>query len=361
MSKSDRLLSLDVFRGITIVGMIIVNDPGSWEAIYMPFKHAEWNGCTPTDLVFPFFLFIVGVAISLALKNAKEDVSRHNTTLWHLLKRSGTLFLIGLFLNAFPEFHLESLRIPGVLQRIAIVFFIGSVFYLKTNWKTQVVVASMLLLVYWALMMLVSVPGVGIGMLEPGRNLAAFVDELLLKGHMWASTETWDPEGILSTLPAIASGLFGILAGQWIRYKQDKKEMLLWLFFAGNIYIVLGLLWDLSFPINKSLWTSSYVVFTTGIALNLFAMLYWLLDIRKNRSIFWKPFEAFGTNAIFAYILSVLLQWVLGVTLQNRVYHALVAITGNDYLSSLIWALLFTAIMLIPVWVLYRKRIIIKV
>ncbi|MBL3656897.1 acyltransferase family protein [Fulvivirga sediminis] len=359
MTKPDRLLSLDVFRGITIVAMLIVNDPGSWSYIYSPLEHASWHGCTPTDLVFPFFLFIVGVSVSLSLKKVRYEKQHHSSRIGHIIKRSIILFGIGLFLNAFPFFHLESIRIPGVLQRIAIVFLVCAVLFLKTSWKSQVIISIIVLLLYWLLMAVL--PMSYNQNLLPGDNLAAHIDAYFLSGHMWSSTKTWDPEGLMSTFPAIVTGIIGMLAGQWLQLKQSKETMVIGLFVVGNVLIVLGLFWDMAFPINKSLWTSSYVLYSGGIALNFLAILYWLLDVKRWRGKGWLIFKAFGVNAIFAYIFGVLLSYGFGYTIQVPFFRWLKTITGNPELSSLIYALFFVGVTFIPVWVLYKRRIFLKV
>lgn len=368
MSKNKRLLSLDVFRGITIAAMIVVNNPGSWAAVYPPLLHASWHGCTLTDLVFPFFLFIVGVAVSLSLSRAVEDKGRHKQIILSVLKRSVILFLMGLFLNAFPYFDLYHLRIPGVLQRIAVVFFVCAVLYLKTGWKIQVYIGSAILVVYWLLFLLIPVPGANAGRFDPGVNLAAWVDSQLLMGHMWEVTKTWDPEGVLSTLPAIVTGLIGVLAGQWLICDKTEREKIIYLFVAANLLIVTGLFWDLFFPINKSLWTSSYVLYTAGIAIHFLGFLYWLLDFRMLRSKLWTPFKAFGMNAIFVYVLSMTLASLLvsleiseGVSLQAWLFSGFITFIGDIYFASFVYALLFTLLMFVPVWILYKKNIIIKV
>ncbi|MTI26205.1 acyltransferase family protein [Fulvivirga kasyanovii] len=369
MSKSSRLLSLDVFRGITIAAMIVVNNPGSWSAVYPPLLHASWHGCTLTDLVFPFFLFIVGVAICLSLGRVANQPENHKKVILNVVRRSIVLFLIGLFLNAFPYFDLYELRIPGVLQRIAVVFLVCAIIFLKTNRRTQIAIGGIILVVYWLMFLIIPVPGVSTGSLERGANLAAWVDSLLLQGHMWTVTKTWDPEGVLSTLPAIVTGITGMLTGQLIsRADLSREEKLIRLFVSANLLIVAALFWSLFFPINKSLWTSSYVLYTGGIAIHFLAFLYWLLDVKMHRSKYWEPFKAFGMNAIFVYVLSMLLASLLvaipvseGRSLQEWLYGGVTSVIGDAYFSSFIYALLFTLLMFVPTWVLYKRNIIIKV
>lgn len=350
------------------MAMIVVNNPGSWATIYSPLQHADWHGCTPTDLVFPFFLFIVGVAVALSLGRAAEDKNGHGSVIVKLLKRSTLLFLIGLFLNAFPYFDLYELRIPGVLQRIAIVFFVCAVLFLKFGWRTQAVIGAVILMAYWLLFILAPFPGGEAGALAKGHNIAAWIDYQLLEGHMWSVTGSWDPEGILSTIPAIVTGITGMLAGQWLSADRSREEKVIVLFAGGYLLIVAGLFWDLFFPINKSLWTSSYVVYTAGIAINFLAILYWLLDIKMYRPKIWIPLKAFGINAIFVYVLSMLAANLLVIipvgkhhSLQSWLFDGLTTIVEDVYLASFIYSLLFTLLMFIPVWVLYKKNIIIKV
>lgn len=214
-----RLLSLDVFRGLTVAAMILVNNPGSWSHIYAPLRHAEWHGCTPTDLIFPFFLFIVGVSISFALDSKKNQV-KHSKLILTAFKRAVILFGLGLFLSLYPTVFTDpveafkTVRIPGVLQRIAIVFFISAIIFIKTTPKTQLRIMISLLIGYWLIMVSIPVPGVGYANLEKETNLGAWLDRTLLtEAHLWRSARTWDPEGLLSTLPAIATGLFGVLVG----------------------------------------------------------------------------------------------------------------------------------------------------
>jgi predicted acyltransferase len=366
-----RLLSLDVFRGITVAAMILVNNPGDWAAIYPPLRHAEWHGATPTDLVFPFFLFIVGVSITFSLSARKYQEGGHSGLLARIARRSLILFGLGLFLHLFPGFDFATVRIPGVLQRIAVVFFVCAFIFLKTNIRSQVYLMAAILLGYWFMMALVPVPGVGIGHLEPGRNLAAWLDNLLLHGHLWKQTNTWDPEGILSTLPAVATGISGMLAGQWLRFDIDPARKMTWLFVAANLAIVTGLIWDWVFPINKALWTSSFVLYTTGLALHCLAVCYWLIDVQGFTK--WtKPFVVYGVNAITVFFLSGLIPRILGMIkvtgpngtemgLQTYLYTTLFSPWLSPVNASLAWAICFVLVWLGILWIMYNKRIIIKV
>lgn len=379
---SNRLVSLDVFRGATIALMILVNNPGDWGNVYPPLLHAKWNGCTPTDLVFPFFLFIVGVSVTLSLTKRKERGDDLFKLVLQIFRRSFLIFFIGVFLNAFPDFNLSEVRILGVLQRIALVYFFISLIFLFTEWKTQVIISAILLLGYWALITLVPVPGIGMPNIsqptiydpnlqkEIAPNIVAWLDNKLLAGHLWRSTKIWDPEGLLSTLPAIVTGLFGVLLGKFLRTKLDEFNKIIWIFFTANILIFTGLFWDLVFPMNKSLWTSSYVLFTAGLALHFFAMCYWLIDVKK---IDWwiKPFVVYGTNAITVYTLS----WIGGTflrrvkfdfygtetSLRNFLYDNLFKPFFSPINASLAWAIFYVLFWLGIMWIFYKKKIFLKI
>jgi len=380
--KSNRLVSLDVFRGITIAGMILVNNPGSWDYVYPALDHAKWNGLTPTDLVFPFFLFIVGVAITLSLTKRKERGDDQTKMIWQIFRRSVTIFLIGMFLAAFPFYSLtadkgfqwidfSTIRIPGVLQRIALVYFIASVIFLKTSVKTQAIIAGALVLLYWFLMTVIPVPGVGYPNLEPATNLGAWLDNLLLHGHLWKSSKVWDPEGLLSSIPAISTALCGALLGHWIKGKAEPAVKAAWIFVVGNFALVLGIIWDIWFPLNKNLWTSSYVVFTAGMALEFFGVCYWLVDVKGYK--WWtKPFVVYGMNAITVYFLSGILARVLNnilvmdaankaVSLKTFIYEACFQPFFSPLNASLAFALTYILFWLGIMWIFYAKKIFIKV
>ena len=251
----NRLLSLDVFRGMTIAGMVLVNNPGTWSAIYAPLKHAEWHGATPTDFIFPFFLFIVGIAIPLALGKRVELGGITKDVYLKILRRSALIFLLGLFLAAFPFFDFSTLRIPGVLQRIAVCYLVVSLVFIHTNWKQQTVIAVALLFIYWALMTLIPVPGCEVTTIDDKAcNLAAYLDRLVFgENHIWRSAKVFDPEGILSTVPAISTTLSGVLTGVWLKTKRSDLEKVGGIFFFGVVLIALGWCWHSFFPMNKSL------------------------------------------------------------------------------------------------------------
>jgi len=372
----ERLLSLDAFRGITIVGMILVNNAGDWSHVFPPLQHAAWNGWTLADLIFPFFLFIVGVAMSFSFAHRVAPGHALKEIYLQVVRRSIILFLLGLFVNALyylpGGFSLSVLRIPGVLQRIALVYFFASFVILHTTPRGQALAATFLLLFYWAIMELVPVPGYGAGVLTPEGNLISYTDSLLLPHHLM---EPIDPEGILSTIPAISTTLLGVLTGYWIRSRRDSYEKASGLFVMGGVGFIVGGVWGLFFPINKQLWTSSYVIFTAGLALYFLALCYWLIDLKGYRR--WAvPFVAFGVNAISIYVLSIVVDRVLGwvnitqadgstVDLKTWVYeHAHSVLAGDwfgDSSASFCYALMYALIWLGPMWMLYRRKIFISI
>jgi predicted acyltransferase len=371
-----RLLSLDAFRGLTVAGMILVNNPGSWDAIYPPLEHAVWNGWTPTDLIFPFFLFIVGVSITFALGTEKARNDRTATR--KILRRGAVLFGLGLFLNLFPSFNFATVRIPGVLQRIALVYILASLIFLRTTSRQQHVLVVVLLLGYWVLMTLVPVPGVGYANLDPETNLGAWLDRsILTPAHLWKTAKVWDPEGILGTMPALATGLLGILTGTALR-RTDRPvhERLSGLFVAGLGLTVAGLVWDGWFPINKALWTSSYVLLAAGLAMLGLAASYWLID-RPDAPVAARrvamPLVAFGVNAITVFFLSGLIPRMLNlikivrpdgtkIGSQNWLYqHGIAPFFSDPRNASLAGALTFVLIWFGILWLMYKRGVIIKV
>ncbi|MGC2235826.1 MAG: DUF5009 domain-containing protein [Pyrinomonadaceae bacterium] len=378
----NRLLSLDVFRGITIAGMVLVNNPGTWSAIYPPLEHAEWNGWTPTDLVFPFFLFIVGVSVALALGKRVETNGISREIYLKIFRRTLLIFGLGLFLATFPFYNFtkgewldfSTVRIMGVLQRIAVCYLVASLIFIRTNWRQQTIIAAVLLLLYWALMTLINVPGCEITTFnDKACNLAAYIDRTILtENHIWRSAKVYDPEGLLSTIPAIATTIAGILCGHWLRTKRDDMEKVAAMFFFGVSLIVFGWIWSFWFPINKALWTSSYVVFTAGMALCFLGFCYWLIDI-KNYKIWTKPFVIFGVNALALFVGSGIMARLLGlikvswdaegksVSLQQWIFGNIFLLLAAPINASLMYAICFILVWLFLMWLLYRKRIFIKV
>jgi len=363
---SGRLDSLDAFRGLTIAGMILVNNPGSWSHIYAPLRHAEWHGWTPTDLIFPFFLFIVGVAVPFSFGKRLERGDLKGTLLIHVVRRTAILFGLGLFMAAYPRFDLGNLRIMGVLQRIGLVYLLAAPAYLYLARRGRVWLVGGLLLGYWALLTLVPVPGFGPGELSPEGNLGAYLDRLILGDRLWQ--DTWDPEGLLSTLPAVATTLLGIFTGEWLRSVRTQERKAAGLLVGGIVGIVLGLLWGRIFPINKPLWTSSYVMFTAGAGLVLLAGFFWAMEIRGAKA--WaKPFVVYGMNAIAVFVASGLLAKQMGLTrvgpnevpLKTWIYNELFAAWAGPLNGSLFFALTYVLFWLALIWVLYRRRIFIKI
>jgi predicted acyltransferase len=366
-NDAQRLVSLDVFRGITIAGMVLVNNPGSWEHIYWPLEHAQWHGWTPTDLVFPFFLFIVGVAIPLAFAGRVERGGSKRDLYVKIIKRTLIIFAIGLFLNAFPHFPIAQLRIPGVLQRIAVCYFFASIIFINTRLATQIAITIGLLIVYALLVSFIPAPGFLAGDLTKEGSLPSYIDRLVFgANHVWRQAKVYDPEGILSTIPALATTLIGVLTGQWLRSEKTRYEKVAAMFVVGAVCIALGWGWNAFFPINKALWTSSYVLFTGGLALQFLAFCYWLIDIKGYRR--WaKPFEVFGMNAIALYVGAGIMADLFGVikvqgqSLGSWIYERGFESWLPPVDASLAFAISFVLFWLLLMWILYRRRIFIKV
>lgn len=445
MADQERLISLDVFRGMTIAGMVLVNNPGSWAHIYGPLQHAPWHGITPTDYIFPFFLFIVGVAIPIALgKRMSEGVTRdvYAKIFW----RSAAIFATGLALSAFPLFDIgktaipwlpkwiaalsiiaglfflflrrfriagaltavwlvilaisyfagyeivpynfAGMRIPGVLQRIAVCYLIVSLIFLHTGWIKQVFICIGLLILYWILMTSVPIPGCEITTIDDKAcNLAAWLDRTILtEAHIWRSAKVYDPEGILSTIPALVTTLTGVLTGTWLLKKSSDDgeneeankqarqysslNKVSGMFFFGTVLLAAGWSWSLVFPLNKSLWTSSYVLYTSGLALLTLAGCYWLVDIKGYKK--WsKPFIVFGVNALALFVFSGFMARILGIiklsgpdgkeiSLQKWLFENLFLSWAEPINASLAYALCYIVLWWFLMLFLYRRRILIK-
>ena len=345
--------------------MILVNNAGDWNKTYAPLLHAAWHGWTPTDLIFPFFLFAVGVAIPFSfagrLARSGGDLGPLHR---QILRRALLLFALGLFLNWFPFYTVDwpAARIPGVLQRIAVVYLAAALAWLHLGPRSRAILTVALLGGYWLAMMLVPVPGYGAGDLSPDGNLAAWIDHAVLGQHTWRKAPgPGDPEGILSTVPAIASALAGLFIGDWLRSPRTPREKLSGLLLWGGLATISRHALAPFFPINKNLWTSTYVVFTTGAALLLLAATYWLVDL-KHRERWALPFTIFGTNAIAAFFGSTLLAKILLLTQwQGRLYRHSFGAWLPDYVASLAWALAYVLLWLGLMTVLFRRRIFIKV
>jgi predicted acyltransferase len=357
--SATRLFSLDLLRGVTIAAMIVVNNQGP-EA-YAPLKHAEWNGWTPTDLIFPFFLFIVGVSLVLSFTARLQRGSSRRSLLLHTVRRSALLFLIGVALNGMASVHLATWRIPGVLQRIAVVYCIAAIITLYSRTRTRALLIALFTIGYWWLMRFVPVPGYGlpgvdIPLLHPEHNLASYLDRKLMLGHMW--TPNHDPEGLLSTIPAIATALCGVLTGEWLQTKRTPESKVVGMVAIGIVGVVAGEIWNRWFPINKNLWTSSYVVFTAGAALITLAACCWVTDVKLHRGPWTRPFLILGTNAITAYVLSELIGGGFAWAGINPVHHLAL---HSAQVASLFQSLLILALCFLPVWMMYRKKIFVKI
>ncbi|MEM8946337.1 MAG: heparan-alpha-glucosaminide N-acetyltransferase domain-containing protein [Planctomycetota bacterium] len=378
---SKRIVSLDAFRGLTIMLMILVNNPGDWGSMYWPLKHAEWHGWTPTDLVFPFFLFIVGVAIPLSLGKRKAG-GDFGPVIRHIVWRSLALFGIGVFLSAFglffklgPEYGLldllHSVRIPGVLQRIAVCYLVVSLLFLLTKRSTLVVVTLFCLLIYWALMTLVPVPEYGAGKIDgKDTHLAAYVDRVVFgSNHLWSAARTWDPEGLLSTLPALATTLFGVFTGMWLKRDQPLTQRLIGLLLAGGVLVAIGWAWGTVFPINKPIWTSSYAVFTAGLALLVFGLCVLVFDVLPWQRLA-TPLQIYGVNALTVFVMSSLVGQLLvkikvganpPIALKTWLYDHLFLswLTGKN--ASLAYSVAWVLCWFVVLTIMYRKHWITKV
>lgn len=381
--QHERLASLDAFRGFTIAAMVLVNNPGDWSHLYAQLDHAAWNGWTFTDTIFPFFLFIGGVSMALSLGRLAEAGADKVALLRKLAWRALLIFLIGLGLNLIPGLNLATVRIPGVLQRIALCTLLAAPVVVYLGWRAQLGVIAGLLALYSVLMLCVPVPdpsGVWhAGNLEPGRDFGAFVDRWLLNGHLWAKSKTWDPEGLVSTLPALCSQLAGVLAGRWLRYGATRAEQTVWLLLAGLACLALGSIGDaVLMPINKSLWTAPYAIWMSGWALLGFGTFYWLLDATpdaalRTRARRWStPLLIYGMNALFIFAFSGLVAKMLGfiklpqadgsmLALGRVLYAPLAALPISAVNASLLHALLFDACMFGVAWFMWRKRWFVKV
>jgi len=373
--KPGRLISLDVVRGITIAFMILVNNGGSGKYSYAQLEHSAWNGWTLTDLVFPSFLFLAGVSIVLSTESRLARGESKATLRLHVFKRFVILFLLGLLVNTFPLFQLSTIRIYGVLQRIAICFLLASLLYLWNN-KAWVFVSTAVvaLLGYWILMRWVPIPGIGVPtvnvpLLDPNQNWVAWLDRKLLMGHLYEGVR--DPEGLLSDIPSMGTILLGVLAGKWLRQPISLGTKAAGLLGASIAGLVLGNIWNIWFPINKKLWTSSYVLFAAGCTLLLMAICFYAVEIKEWTRGWTYPWLVFGSNAITAYVFSELLagainsvfirEGAVAVSLQQYIYNHFYYPLVNPSFGSLLYSLSFVLVCFIPVLVLYRKKIFIKV
>lgn len=374
-----RLTSLDVFRGITIAAMILVNMAGVTDQVYPFLLHADWHGCTPADLVFPFFLFIIGVAMSFSLSKYINTNSTLNKggwggLYWRIIRRSALLFVLGLLLNGFWNYDWHTIRIMGVLQRISLAYLIAALMVLNLSSKKQYFMALLLLISYWLAMCFIHVPDYGISDLTRDGNLGAYIDRLIIgTAHLYKGdnfNSLGDPEGLFSTIPAVVSILFGYFTGEWLRKQPIKSRTTISLVLVGLSCLVIGEVWGFWFPINKKLCTSSYVVFTTGWALLLLAACYELIEVRSLRR--WgKPFEIMGLNAIFVFVASVLMIKILvkthiGVGDQapntyTWIYEHFFASWAGAMNGSLLFALVTILFWWLIIYGMYQKRWFVKI
>ena len=392
----ERLVSLDVFRGLTIAGMLLVNDPGTWSAIFPPLEHAEWHGWTPTDLIFPFFLFIVGITTHLSLSARRARGDGDSAIVKQILRRGIIIYLLGFAMAMFPFYQwghidalpnatawdriiwrIEHVRILGVLPRIAIVYICAGLLTLKTTVRQQIIIIAALLFGYWFAMTLIPVPGeneIGALLLHTkDRNLAAYLDRAILgTNHTWVGSVTFDPEGPFSTIPAIATAMLGVLAGRWIALRDKSLlDRITGLFAVGSIGMMLGLMWNWSFPINKNLWTSSYVLFTAGMACVALATIMWIVDYQNVK--WWtKPFVVFGVNPIVAFVGSGVMARLIytlwhvnyqgkSIAIQDAIYQIVFLPWLPPRMASLAFALSFVLLWYGILLVLYKRNIILKV
>ena len=373
---SRRILSLDAFRGFTIAGMLIVNNPGSWTSVYSPLKHAEWHGFTFADTIFPFFLWILGASIPVSLFLKREQENHHGIHS-KIIKRAIILFLLGIFLNGFPfglfgpGFDAESLRIPGVLQRIAACYAVAALIILHVQKRIQVSATIAILILYWLVLVLVPVPGIGAGVLEKGKNLPAYIDHLLLGGHLWKYTKTWDPEGLLATLPAIASTLIGAQAGYILvdTFLSPGKKILIFLA-TGTALLLSGLCLSAWMPINKSLWTSTYCLTMSGFAFIAFSFFFFFIEICLMKRLA-LPCAILGVNAITAFVLSSMIARSLSIamvareqgkamSLQEYIYHIFL-LFSTPKTASLFFAAGILIFIFIIAFIMWKKKITIKI
>jgi predicted acyltransferase len=372
----SRLASVDAFRGMTMIAMILVNNPGDWGAVYRPLAHAEWHGWTLADLVFPFFLFIVGVSVVLALKRRVEEGVPRAPLVAKILKRSLILFALGLFLNGYPfglfgpqsifEF-LDTWRIPGVLQRIAICYLVVSLLVLYCRVRMLKVLTVVLLIGYWAVITMVPAPGRDAPNIDTkGDHLAGWVDRAVFGDHLWQHAEVYDPEGLLSTTPALSTTLFGVFAGLLLVSRRGPADKLGRLFSWGVVLVVCGMMWNRFFPINKPLWTSSYALFTAGMAFLVLALCHWLFDIRGYQRVA-RVFAIYGMNAIAVFVGSGILSRTLavirigGTSLKQSIYQSLFASWLPPHSASFSYAIAWVVgWWLVLAW-MHRRGIFIKI
>jgi predicted acyltransferase len=360
-TASSRLVALDAFRGLTIAFMVLVNDAGDGAHTYWPLQHARWDGWTPTDVVFPSFVWIVGVAITLSLSKKLAAGVTRGALLGHAFRRALILFVLGLVVYMAPRFDPATQRLLGVLQRIAICFLAAVAIYVTTKVRGQIIWLIGILAGYWALMAFAPVPGYGAGRLDVEGNFAHYIDRIVLGAHNYHSTRTWDPEGIVSTLPAIATALFGILCGQLLRVEQwCLRDKILRMFLLGGALMAAAYLCNIWLPINKKLWTSSFSIFMAGLDFVLLAGFLFAVDVKGYQRMV-KPLVIMGLNPITIYMLSELLSEALDFSkLHDVIYLAVFVPIASPYNASLLWALTYTGLMYAAAWGMYRKSWVVR-
>lgn len=364
--SSGRLISLDAFRGITIAAMILVNFPGNGGYVYAPLKHTHWNGITPTDLIAPFFLFIVGVAITFAYTKRLDAGISPSKMYPKLIWRAVKIFAVGMLLNIlglFPDFNFADIRYTGTLHRIAIVFLACGFIFLKTSWKTQLVISAVILTGYWLAMNYIPTPGYGKVMLERDINLAQWIDNKYMPGKLYQGV--WDPEGILSTFPSIVTGITGMLAGTLLLKVKSQEYKVIWLFLFGFLSTIAGVIWNWTFPLNENIWTSSFVLFTSGLASMTLAASIFVVDILNYRK--WARFGViYGSNAIAIYVLADILALFFygirlgGGSLNDHFFNIFTSLGLAPKFVSMTYAIIYVGILFIPAYLLYRRKIYIK-
>ncbi|MBI5463566.1 MAG: DUF5009 domain-containing protein [Ignavibacteriales bacterium] len=426
-TSSSRLVSLDIFRGATIAGMMLVNNPGEWGHIYAPWAHAKWDGWTYTDTIFPFFLWIVGVAMMLSFAKRLERGADKGELARHVIWRAAVIFYLGLFLAGVPQLslfflwiaalayvllqlrkvfaprsgeepqpksrgyifaavgvglaalpfivplmhteELNAIRIPGVLQRIAVCYLIAGLISLYTSTRAQIGITFALLAAYWILVKTINVPGYGVGVWTPMGNFAWYIDSHVLQGHTWrgAPAPGFDPEGIFSTIPAIATTLFGVFTGRYLRTQHTKEEKTSWMFVTGSLLMLAGLIMDNWLPINKNMWTSTYSVFMAGLALVCLSCIFWIVDV-KGWARWSKPFEIYGQNAITMFVLSGVVGRLtsmkfggMSVSIKTWYYNSFFVPVGDPMASSFLHSIAFMLFLYVIAYLMYRMKWIVKV
>jgi predicted acyltransferase len=376
-----RLFSLDVFRGITIAAMIIVNNPGSWQNVYPLLLHAEWNGCAPADLIFPFFLFILGSAMAFSIANPGEKRQKYYPGVYRrIFQRTAALLALGMLLNIFPHlldcllnsslFDAGSIRLTGVLQRIGLAYFLASLAVVNVPFGRLWIIVIGTLAGYWLAIIIIPVPGFGSGLMLQESNLLFYIDRILLTPSHMYKNGAFDPEGLLSTIPSTITVLSGYLFGKWIRTQPVKSVTSIMALLSGLACLLAGSFWGIAFPINKSMWTSSYVVFTSGWALLFMAACYEAIEVRGWRSLL-RPFEIMGRNSIFLYVASGLTARAMltirfgsgadTINIYTWLYKNLFVPWAGTLNGSLVFALFFLFFWWIILYGMYRRRWFVKV